>query len=167
MLGCWRAIRTRFRNLMKSAGPMLPAWLNAPERAAWLAKLPHEALGFRQQTMPTGFGSWVAGQTADGTPVPHWKSFLIVLVGLFPVVMLLRLIVSARMAGLGIALAMLVGNDLSVAILEWTVVPLINRALAPWLHAHGNDGRLASVLGAALIVVARVGMAVVFRLAGG
>ncbi len=34
---------------------MLQAWLDAPERATWLAKLPHEALGFRQQTMPTGF----------------------------------------------------------------------------------------------------------------
>jgi hypothetical protein len=83
---------------------MLRAWLDAPERTAWLAKLPRDALGFRQQTMPAGFGSWVAGQTADGTPVPHWKSFLLVLVGLYPVVMLLTLVASPRMAGLGMAL---------------------------------------------------------------
>jgi len=94
--------------------------------------------------MPTGFGSWVAGQTADGTPVPHWKSFLLVLVGLYPVVMLLTLVASPRMAGLGMALAMLLGNILSVAILEWAVMPLLNRALAPWLQAHGKDGRLVS-----------------------
>jgi len=146
---------------------MLQAWLDAPERAAWVAKLPHEARDFRMHTMPAGFGSWVAGQTADGTPVPHWKSFLLVLVGLYPVVMLLTLIVSPRTAGLGMALAMLVGNILSVAILEWAVMPLLNRALATWLAAHGRDGRLVSVAGAALIVVALLGMAVAFRLAGG
>jgi antibiotic biosynthesis monooxygenase (ABM) superfamily enzyme len=141
---------------------MLQAWLDAPERAAWLAKLPAEALGFRQQTMPTGFGSWVAGKTADGARVPHWKSFLLVLVALYPTVMLLALVVSPRTASLGLAFAMLVGNVISVAILEWAVMPLLNRALAPWLQAHGRDGRLVSVVGAALIVAAVLGMAVVF-----
>ena len=146
---------------------MLQAWLDAPERAAWVARLPHEARDFRLHTMPAGFGSWVAGQTADGTPVPHWKSFLLVLVGLYPVVMLLTLIVAPRTAGLGMAFAMLVGNILSVAILEWAVMPLLNRALAPWLAAHGRDGRLVSVVGSACIVAAVLGMAVLFRVTGG
>jgi hypothetical protein len=64
------------------------------------------------------------------------------------------------------ALAMLVGNILSVAILEWAVMPLLNRALAPWLAAHGRDGRLVSVAGAILIVAAVLGMAVMFWLIG-
>ena len=144
----------------------LQAWLDGPERAAWLAKLPDEALGFRQHTMPTGFGSWVAGQTADGTPIPSWKSFLLVLLGLYPVVMLLTLVVSPRTVDLGTAFAMLLGNVLSVATLQWAVMPLLNRALAPWLAAHGRDGRLVSVVGAACIVAAVLGMAVVFRMIG-
>ncbi len=117
--------------------------------------------------MPTGFGTWVAGQTADGTPVPHWKSFLLVLLGLYPVVMLLTIVVSPRTVDLGTAFAMLVGNILSVATLEWLVMPLLNRTLAPWLQAHGRDGRLVSVAGAALIVAALLAMAVVFRVASG
>jgi len=145
----------------------LQAWLDAPERAAWLAELPDEALGFRQHTMPTGFGSWVAGQTADGTPIPSWKSFLLILLGLYPVVMLLTLVVSPRTVDLGTAFAMLLGNVLSVATLQWAVMPLLNRALAPWLAAHGRDGRLVSVVGAILIVAAVLGMAVVFRVASG
>ena len=145
----------------------LQAWLDAPERAAWLAKLPDEALGFRQQTMPTGFGSWVAGQTADGTPIPSWKSFLLVLLGLYPVVMLLTLVVSPRTVDLGTAFAILLGNVLSVATLQWAVMPLLNRALAPSLAAHWRDGRLVLVVGAALIVAALLGMAVVFRVTSG
>ena len=144
----------------------LQAWLDAPERAAWLAKLPDEALGFRQHTMPTGFGSWVAGQTADGTPIPSWKSFLLVLLGLYPVVMLLTLVVSPRTVDLGTAFAMLIGNVISVAILEWAVMPLLNRALAPWLAAHGRDGRLVSVGGAILIIAAVLAMAVMFWFVG-
>jgi len=132
-----------------------------------VARFPHEARDFRMHTMPTGFGSWVAGQTADGTPVPHWKSFLLVLVALYAVVMLLTLIVSPRTAGLGLAFAMLVGNILGVAILEWAGMPLLNRALAPWLGAHGRDGRIVSVASAALIVAAVVGMAAVFRVVNG
>lgn len=145
----------------------LQAWLDAPERTAWLAELPREAHGWREHTMPTGFGTWVAGQTADGTPVPHWKSFLLVLLGLYPVVMLLTIVVSPRTVDLGTAFAMLVGNILSVATLEWLVMPLLNRTLAPWLQAHGRDGRLVSVAGAALIVAALLAMAVVFRVASG
>ena len=145
----------------------LQAWLDAPERAEWVADLTHEARAFRIQTMPTGFGSWVAGQTDGGMPLPHWKSFLLVLVGLYPVVMLLTLVVSPRTAGVGMAVAMLIGNILSVAILEWIVMPLLNRALGPWLGAQGIAGRRTSVAGAALLVAALLGMAVVFRLASG
>jgi antibiotic biosynthesis monooxygenase (ABM) superfamily enzyme len=66
-----------------------------------------------------------------------------------------------------LTLAMLVGNILSVAILECAVMPLLNRALAPRLAAHGRDGRLVSVAGAALIVAAVLVMAVVFRVVNG
>jgi len=65
------------------------------------------------------------------------------------------------------AFAMRVGNILSAAILEWAVMPLLNRALAPWLAAHGRDGRLVSVAGAALIVAALLGLALLFTLVGG
>lgn len=81
--------------------------------------------------------------------------------------MLLTLVVSPRTAGLGMARAMLVGNILRVAILEWAVMPLLNRTLAPWLRAHGRDGGLVSAVGAALIVAALVWMALLFRLANG
>jgi hypothetical protein len=144
----------------------LQAWLDAPERATWLAKLPAEAHGWHQQTMPTGFGTWVAAQAGDGTPIPSWKSFLLVLLGLYPVVMLLTLVVSPRTVDLGTAFAILLGNVLSVATLQWAVMPLLNRALAPWLQAHGRDGRLVSVVGAAGIVAAVLGMAVLFRMIG-
>jgi hypothetical protein len=61
---------------------------------------------------------------------------------------------------------MLASNILSVAILEWGVMPLLNRVMGPWLAAHGRVGRRVSVAGAALIVAALLAMALGFRLAG-
>ncbi len=62
---------------------------------------------------------------------------------------------------------MLVGNVISVAILEWAVMPLLNRVLGPWLAAHGRSGRLVTLAGAAFIIVALLGMALVFRVVNG
>ena len=76
------------------------------------------------------------------------------------------LIVAPRTAGLGMAFAMLVGNILSVAILEWAVMPLLKRA-RPWLGANGRDGQLVSVVSAVLIVAAALAMAVLFRVVSG
>ena len=46
-------------------------------------------------------------------------------------------------------------------------MPLLNRAPAPWLLAHGRDGRLVSVVVAALIAAALLGIALLFRVVSG
>lgn len=146
---------------------MLQAWLESPVRATWVARLPVEVQGFRVETMPTGFGSWVAGLTERGARVPHWKSFLLILVGLYPTVMVLSIVVSPQTERFGWALQVLVGNAASVAFLEWVGMPALNRALGPWLRASGRDGRIVSVVGLVVIVVALVAMALLFRIAVG
>ncbi len=61
---------------------------------------------------------------------------------------------------------MLAGNNLSVATLEWAVMPLLNRV--PPLDAGSRAGRPGrAVVGAIVIVGAVLGMAVVFRLVSG
>ena len=112
----------------------LQAWLDAPERAAWLAKLPAEAHGWRQQTMPTGFGTWVAGQAADGTPIPQLE---VVPAGP-PRPVPGGHAADAASCRRGPSTSARpsrswLGNILSVATLQWAVMPLLNRALAPWL----------------------------------
>jgi antibiotic biosynthesis monooxygenase (ABM) superfamily enzyme len=145
----------------------LEAWLVSPLRADWVARLPTEVQGFRVETMPAGFGSWVAGLTERGVRVPHWKSFLLVLVGLYPTVMVLSIVVSPQTERLGFALQVLVGNIASVAFLEWVGMPALNRALGPWLRASGRDGRIVALVGLVLVVVGLVAMALLFRFAVG
>lgn len=93
----------------------LQDWLDSPRRAEWLAKLPLGIQDFRLQTWPSGFASWFVGTT----PPPHWKMFLAVLFFLYPMVMLLSLFVSPYTTPrFGFAVALLIGNIVSVALLE-------------------------------------------------
>lgn len=145
----------------------LQAWLDSPVRAERLAQLPAELQEHRLETMPAGFGSWVVDVAGRRPRVPHWKSFLLVLVGLYPTVMVLSIVVSPRTEPLGLALAVLLGNIASVAFLEWVGMPALNRLLGPWLRAGGHEGRALTAAGLLGIVLALAVMALVFRVAAG
>jgi uncharacterized protein len=142
----------------------LHAWLDSPTRAELLATLPEAIQPHRLETMPAGFGSWVADVAGRRPRIPHWKSFLLVLIGLYPTVMVLSIVLSPRTEPLGLALAVLVGNVVSVAFLEWVGMPALNRLLGPWLRAGGRDGRIITVVGLLGIVVALFAIALGFRL---
>ena len=146
----------------------LQNWLDSPQRAEWVAKLPRETRDYRLQTVPAGFGAWFAGLTRDGGPLPHWKMALTVLVGLYPTVMLLSLFLSPHMQPFGPAVAILIGNVASVAFLEWLGTPfVITPLLGPWLRARGKEKRRLNVIGLVLVLAALGLMTFLFRLVAG
>jgi len=142
-------------------------WLDSPRRAEWVAKLPCEIRDYRLKMLPSGFGSWFAGLAEDGAPLPHWKMFIAVFLGLYPTVMLLTFFLTPHTARFGLAVAMLIGNAASAAFLEWLGMPVINRVLGPWLRANGKEGRGISRVGLVLILVALGAMAALFSLVKG
>ena len=85
---------------------------------------------------------------------------LTVLLGLYPTVMLLSIFVSPRMSSLGLAVSMLIGNALSIAILQWLVVPALSKALAPWFKTRKTSAALG---GALLVALLLAGLALLFR----
>jgi uncharacterized protein len=143
----------------------LQRWLDSSARSEWIAKLPSEISDFRLKTLPTGFGPWFAGLVGrpEGGLPPSWKMALTVLLGLYPTVMLLTLFVGPHTSPLGLALSMLIGNALSVSILQWAVMPALNALLARWLHAKADQGEIPSVGGLFLILLLLGGLVVVFR----
>jgi len=141
----------------------LEGWLESSVRAQWVEKLRAQVGDFELKTLPGGFGSWFGGQTKGPAPPPSWKMALTVLLGLYPTVMLLALFPGPYTEPLGVAVAMLIGNALSVCILQWAVMPALNMALAPWLMANSEKQRAFSVGGLFLILVLLVGLAFLFR----
>jgi uncharacterized protein len=125
--------------------------------------LPQEIRDFQLKVLPAGFGYWFAGLPDDRGPLPHWKMFLTVLLGLYPTVMLLTFFLSPHTERFGLAVAMLIGNAGSVAFLEWLGLPVMNRLLGSWLRANGKETRAISLVGLALLLAALGAMTFVFQ----
>jgi len=147
----------------------LQRWLDSPERAEWVAKLRNEMGDFRLKSLPTGFGAWFAGlvnESPEGLP-PSWKMALTVLLALYPTVMLLAILFVPYISPLGLAVSMLISNTLSVSILQWAVMPVLEKLLGPWLRANQARRRTYSLGGLVVILALLGGMALLFRLKTG
>lgn len=146
----------------------LQGWLDSSLRAEWLAKLGGAGSDFRLTTLSGGFGSWFTGLLGGtGEPVPAWKMVLSVLLGLYPTVMLLTLFVGPFTNRLGMAAAMLIGNAMSVGLLQWAVMPALQAVLGPWLRASGPAAGTLSVAGTAAVLAGLAGLMFLFRAAVG
>jgi uncharacterized protein len=146
----------------------LQNWLKSPVRDEWVKKLGAKASTFKLQMLPGGFGAWFVGQQKDGHGAPAgWKMVLTVVLGLFPTVMLLSLIVGPYTNNLGFAISMLIGNFMSVSILQWGVMPILTKILGPWLNADQSKQLGLSVGGAVVVLAGMAVLAAIFRLIAG
>jgi uncharacterized protein len=147
----------------------LEDWLDSPVRAGWVKKLRDEIGDFQLRTLPSGFGVWFAGLATgpEGEAPPSWKIALTVLLGLYPTVMLLVVLLGQYLSPLGLAVSMLISNTLSVAIGQWLTMPFLTNGLRAWLNANGPDKRVLSIGGLALIWLVLAGLVVLFRLVTG
>jgi len=143
----------------------LQEWLDSPVRAQWVEKLKAEVGSFELKAIPGGFGAWFASldRGPEGVTPPPWKMAVTVLLGLYPTVMLLTLFPGPYTHPLGVALAMLIGNALSVGILQWGVLPALTSLLGPWLRANSDKQRHVSIGGLFVILVVLAGLALLFR----
>jgi antibiotic biosynthesis monooxygenase (ABM) superfamily enzyme len=141
----------------------LRGWLDSPARAGWVEKLRGRLGTFELKALPGGFGPWFAGLARGPAAPPSWKMVLTVLLGLYPTVMLLTLFPGRFTRPLGLALAMLIGNALSVSILQWFVMPVLTTLLAPWLRPPADKQRVYSLAGLVLVLVLLAGLALLFR----
>ncbi|SIO35343.1 hypothetical protein SAMN05444166_4027 [Singulisphaera sp. GP187] len=146
----------------------LDEWLQSPVRTQRLAALKAKVGAFDLKKVQGGFGPWFAGmgRSPEAAP-PAWKMVLTVLLGLFPTVMLLTIFVGPYTSPLGLAVSMLIGNALSVSILQWGVMPILTRVLGPWLHAHGDREKVMTLGGLGLVLLTLAVLTALFRLATG
>src|SRR5262249_8159209 len=137
--------------------------------AEWIKKLREEVGEFQLKTLPSGFGAWFAGLETgpDGDPPPSWKIAMTVLLGLYPTVMVLALLVGPHLSLLGLAVSMLISNTVSVAATQWLVIPPLMNALGPWLRANAPKQRAYSLCGLIFLWFILGGLAVLFRIVSG
>jgi uncharacterized protein len=141
----------------------LEHWINSPERADWTRQLSAKVGQFEVKRLRGGFTPWF-NEAIDATEtIPSWKMAMTVLVSLYPTMMLLTALLLPSLSALGFAASRLVGNAVSVALLQWVVVPAVKVPLRPWLEANSPDQRLLSWGGFAGLIALLVVLAGAFH----
>ena len=111
----------------------LDAWLEAPQRREWLERIEPLIEGDREMSVVGGFGGWFSGNKAHPAGPARWKQAVAVLLALYPTALSVGWVLRTVAPDLPFAVSMLIANIVGVAALTWLLMPLVTKALAPWL----------------------------------
>jgi len=143
----------------------LDAWMSSPIRKRLLEKGEKIYRDFDTTRVRGGFDGWF--QFGQGSAIvevpPVWKQALSVLLGLYPTVMVLSLLVTNHFTW-GLAPVILVGNCLSTIVLSWFMMPVVNWVLQPWLKPNPAHRRAIDIGGVVAIAATLVILMVLFKL---
>ncbi|KDF00338.1 hypothetical protein Y900_015655 [Mycolicibacterium aromaticivorans JS19b1 = JCM 16368] len=134
----------------------LVTWLESPERRAALGPLRLSLTReFSMVSSITTFGSTVRTENGHTAVTPRWKTAMLILLVLYPTVMLLSRFMGPVLDGAGAPpwLAMWLSQVVSVAVLQWALMPWVGRWFRRWLDPIDGAGVRISVLGASVILV--------------
>jgi antibiotic biosynthesis monooxygenase (ABM) superfamily enzyme len=128
----------------------LDAWLQSEDRRALMAGGAEFSAAQHVTRTALGFGFW----SPDAGPDPVFKSNLLVLLMLYPLVYLWGYFVSSPLIdshGVPFWLSLFIGNVVSTQLLGWILAPWIFRRFRWWLHRPNTWQR--HLAGYALLVV--------------
>jgi antibiotic biosynthesis monooxygenase (ABM) superfamily enzyme len=159
--GQWMSV-LRFR----TAG-QLGGWIRSRERQQALPRLRDELThDFSELPHSAPFGSTVRISDGQTRITPAWKSAMLVVLCLYPTVVLLSKSLAPELGHLGMdqAAAMFVGNVISVALLQWVLVPAASRPFRRWLDPIDGASARISLAGAAVVVIGYAASLTIFVL---
>lgn len=143
----------------------LRGWLDSPERKQLIAEAAPLTEEFHTRMARTGFEQWFREDGREASQAPAWKMSMVVLLLLYPIVFLFGLFVDrpflVGLLGLPFAVALFVGNAVSVPLLGW-LVPRVGLYLGWWLKSGGPRKAWIDMLGAALILSLYAAMVLIF-----
>ncbi|WP_123664062.1 antibiotic biosynthesis monooxygenase [Actinocorallia herbida] len=117
----------------------LDRWLESEERASLLKEGRSTFADYDVQKVRSAFSGWFRfdDEESSGVP-PNWKQAMSVLLALYPTVMILNLTAGKlfQKAGIPDYLSLFLSNVLSISVLTWFAMPLVNRVFAAWLTAR-------------------------------
>ena len=136
----------------------LDRWLASDRRQALVDEAAPlvERQAFRH--LRSGFEQWFAHGSGQPDAAPAWKLNLVILTALYPIVMAEILFLNPLIAWLPLPFSNLIGNAISVALLGWPVLTVLDRRLDWWLRPGpdappGVERRGILVLGVAWVVI--------------
>lgn len=131
----------------------LEAWMNSRKRAELL----QESKNFMEEEelmrLSTSFPGWVPVDPVSGQGPPDWKTAMLVLLGLYPIVMLELKLLNPIFDSLQIhaSLGTFLGNAISVALTSFLTMPFFVRKFDWWLFSGLGSPRAMNRRGIRMI----------------
>src|SRR3954467_3532252 len=125
----------------------LQAWLDSPERQKLLQDANPFTEEFHARIVRTGFDQWFPIPAGGAAPPAVWKMNMLVLLMLYPIVFLFGFFVQTPFLtgrGLPFAIALFIGNIVSVVLLSY-LVPRMAGRFSWWLQPAGAHPRRIEV----------------------
>ncbi|PZM86267.1 MAG: hypothetical protein DKT66_02395 [Candidatus Melainabacteria bacterium] len=143
----------------------LDEWFISEERKNLLTLAEPVVSSTDYQAVTGSFPGWFPSQEAGQKGPPNWKTALLILLGLYPIVMLEIRFLNPTMHSLNPAIANLIGNAISVALTTWVTMPLLIKAFTPWLFPKKETPTWVSPVSlAVLVAVFAIEVALLWRL---
>lgn len=124
----------------------LEAWMKSLERKLLIAETKEFIESEDLMRLATSFPGWVPVDPMTGKGPSNWKTAMLVLLGLFPIVMLEMKFLNPVLSALGIhaSLAIFIGNVISVSITSFFTMPGFVRSFGWWLLPHTNSASITA-----------------------
>jgi antibiotic biosynthesis monooxygenase (ABM) superfamily enzyme len=120
----------------------LERWMVSPERGDWLEKLESITLDSEEVSSLTGMERWftLPDRSVSQAP-PKYKSAALVVLGLYPLVLLLAPLLRSFFGSWPGFLQVLISLLISVSLMVWIVLPRLTRLFFGWLYPEHGVGR--------------------------
>jgi len=128
------------------------AWKNSSERAALLQEASDIIESVEFMRLATSFPGWVPIDPVTGKGPPNWKTAMLILLGLYPMVVLEMCFVSPHLSFLNRALAVFVTTFVTVALTTFLSMPWFVRWFGWWLFADPHIDNRRNRLGLGILI---------------
>jgi uncharacterized protein len=158
-LGKWMSL-IRFRT-----EPQLSAWLQSPQRKEVLPSVRSSLTkDFSVFAKTTPLGTIVRNVDGKTEMTPSWKTAMLLLMVLYPMVMMQSKFVAPVIGKLGAQpwLSVWLSQVVSVALMQWWLMPTVSSWCRRWLDPVDGAGLRISLRGAAIAVIVYAASLTVF-----
>ncbi len=132
----------------------LENWFDAKERKEILAEANKFVSGLQYHKIESSFPGWLPGDGEGRKGTPSWKGATMVVVGLFPILLLLKKFFNPLVATLPPIAGMAMGTVLCVCTVSFVTMPILVKLFNWWLAPDEQHATLETDLTGFLIALA-------------
>lgn len=117
----------------------LEAWLGSADRESWMSGLRTIDVCHEDVSTLAGMERWFTLSQRERAFPPRYKTAALVLLGLYPLVLALDVVLGPLLSGLPRPVGLLASLLVSVPIMVWSVLPWLTGVFSGWLHPRASQ----------------------------